>query len=112
MSIFQKEEYYGNIEYKRYFYLNNHNPYRFQKYTTQLNYRLYEGDGKAIYIIGVDDNGSVIGLTDSSINENLLYLKRMCEEIKVTIKLIMNCYFKNKKFLIVTINSDKHRDNF
>ena len=112
MIIFQKEEYYGNIEYKRYFYLNNHNPYRFQKYTTQLNYRLHEGNGKAIYIIGIDDNGTILGLSDIQIKENVTFFLKMCHELKVNLNLQMNCRYKDKKFIIIAVESDRHRDSF
>ena len=110
MNIFPKEDFYGNIEYKRYFYLKNH--YRFQKYTTQLNYRLYEGNGKAIYIIGVEDDGTIVGLTKDSRRENIEFFKKMCLELGVTIKLIINGNYNQKDFLIILVKSDKHQDNF
>ena len=110
MNIFPKEDYYGNIEYKRYFYFKDY--HRFQKYTTQLNYRLHEGNGRAIYIIGIDDNGTILGLSDNQIKENINFFLEMCNELKVNLNLQMNCIYKDKKFIIISVKSDRHRDSF
>ena len=50
---------------RQYFFeLKNYNKYRLDKYTTQLNFRLNEGDGSCIYVIGVNDSGSIYGLDE------------------------------------------------
>uniref|UniRef100_A0A7S1BH96 Elongation factor Tu, chloroplastic n=2 Tax=Corethron hystrix TaxID=216773 RepID=A0A7S1BH96_9STRA len=54
----------GNVEYKR--QILSPSPERLVKLTTQLSYRLDEGDGEAIYEMGVEDGGghSLLSLED------------------------------------------------
>lgn len=46
-----------------------------QHLATQMKYRLELGNGKAIYIIGVDDHGKVVGLTHIEFEETLNVLR-------------------------------------
>lgn len=57
-----KEQYYGMMEYK--LTLMDRAKERLKHLTTQLNFRLNEGKGQAIYRIGVEDNGNPIGIND------------------------------------------------
>mmetsp|Transcript_50079 Transcript_50079/g.98003 ORF Transcript_50079/g.98003 Transcript_50079/m.98003 type:complete len:615 (-) Transcript_50079:205-2049(-) len=50
----EKED--GNVEYKRHILSPTHE--RAVKLTTQMSYRLDEGDGECIYEVGVEDDGS------------------------------------------------------
>ena len=58
----------GNIEYK--LKLLNTEDSRIDELTTQLRYRLSEGDGECFYIIGVKDNGALDGITENDFNES------------------------------------------
>ena len=55
ISFFDKENDEGNIEYKLYIKQKKSK----EKLLSQCFYRLREGNGKAIYFIGVADNGSL-----------------------------------------------------
>jgi len=66
------EIYYGNKEYK--IKLNYCNKIGLQKKASQMLFRLIEGDGKAIYLLGVEDNGIARGI---NINELINSLKLM-----------------------------------
>ena len=57
-----KESYYGNTEYK--LTLMDKEKERQKHLTTQLNFRLNEGKGQAVYRIGVEDNGNPLGIND------------------------------------------------
>lgn len=59
----------GYIEYKR--TLINCNDKKIQQYATQMRWRITENikHQRATYYIGVDDNGTIIGLTDEEIIE-------------------------------------------
>lgn len=57
-----EEQYYGMMEYK--LTLMDRAKERLKHLTTQLNFRLNEGKGQAIYRIGVEDNGNPIGIND------------------------------------------------
>ena len=109
MLIFSPEEYYGNVEYKLYFNYDRDNPIknqlRIEKYITQLNFRINEGAGYAIYIIGIKDNGYVIGLDNFKIDESLFIINYMVKKLSLKVDLIMKCKFNNKFFLMVKISN-------
>ena len=44
---------------------------------TQMKWRLEEGEGEAIYEIGVEDNGLLVGLTEEELTASLDTLNRM-----------------------------------
>lgn len=69
----------GNIEYKR--TLCKTGKEKFNNLVSQLKWRLGEGDGTAIYIIGVDDDGTFYGL---NIKHYKYTLKILCAMAKKT----------------------------
>lgn len=64
---FEPEQNDGYIEYKR--TLNDCSQKRAEKYATQMRWRICENTKNqcATYFIGVDDDGSIVGLTDKEI---------------------------------------------
>ena len=73
----------GNIEYKRHLCSEelksfdiNYN-IRFQQLVTQMKYRLGEGNGMAIYYIGVDDDGGIYKLSKEQRRVSMLVIKKM-----------------------------------
>ena len=52
----------GNVEYK--FKLLNLSTDRIEKLATQMRYRCTEGGSECIYILGVEDDGTMTGMTD------------------------------------------------
>ena len=52
---------------------------------TQMNYRLYQGNGKAIFIIGVSDDGDVEGITREELDISLAFMDDVAEVIGATI---------------------------
>uniref|UniRef100_H3CGL9 GTP binding protein 2b n=1 Tax=Tetraodon nigroviridis TaxID=99883 RepID=H3CGL9_TETNG len=76
----------GNIEYK--LKLVNPTQYRFEHLATQLKWRLQEGRGEAVYQIGVEDNGLLVGLTEADMRASLKTLKRMAEKVGADITLL------------------------
>ena len=56
---------YGNTEYK--LKLVDFTMDRVEHLKTQMTYRINEGFGNAIYKIGVEDNGVVLGITEPEI---------------------------------------------
>jgi len=53
---------------------------RKQHLAAQMRYTLEVGNGEAVYIIGVDDNGKVVGLNDIEFEETLNVLKVVAAE--------------------------------
>lgn len=100
---FCKENEYNSIEYKR--HISHLSKDKLERYATQMNYRLFNGKGNAIYLIGVDDNGEIIGLSYKKLLESIRNLMSICKEINSTYKkiiIISNC---NNFFSIVKIYS-------
>jgi len=69
----------GNHEYKR--ALVGVPDERFEELVTQLRWRCEEGEGEALYELGVDDDGSAFGLTEEEMRESAETLRRMAEAI-------------------------------
>jgi GTPase len=87
----EKEE--GNKEYKRYLFWNkrdkNISEHEFiNRRASQMLYRLLEGNGKAVYLIGVDDDGRIKSLNNKSIEETIKYIKIISKEINANIRVI------------------------
>lgn len=60
IQSFEKEEDYGNIEYK--LKLVKPTEDRINHLATQMKFRIKEGSGKAYYRVGVEDDGKATGL--------------------------------------------------
>ena len=45
-----------------------------------MKWRLQEGRGEAVYQIGVDDNGMLVGLSEEDLRSSLKTLGRMAEK--------------------------------
>ena len=107
--MFPPEEYFGNIEYKRSILHKNNK--RLEELATQLNFRLNEGNGKATYYIGVEDNGKILFQSDKVLEESLNNFKKICKIIKsviISIKkqeyyYVINISKKNKKYKNIMI---------
>lgn len=72
----------GNIEYK--LKLINPSAQRFEHLVTQMKWRLREGQGEAIYEIGVSDSGHLQGLADHDMATSLGTLKQMAHKLGAT----------------------------
>ncbi|XP_022900782.1 GTP-binding protein 2 [Onthophagus taurus] len=76
------EPQHGNIEYK--LKIINPSKQRFEHLVTQMKWRLREGQGEAIYEIGVEDNGVLTGLSDRDMLDSLSTLKEMAYKLGAT----------------------------
>lgn len=72
---------------------------RLQKRVTQLMFRLNEGKGKAIYIVGISDDGKTDGVRLEQIFDSIYYLNKMKNLINATIK-CYRIYSGTKGFLL------------
>ena len=86
----------GNKEYKRLLYNMNRKNY-YNKKATQMLYRIMEGNGKAVYLIGIDDDGDAIGITMNEIKQTLEIIKKLAKIIKAKIKNVRIYKSKNNK---------------
>ncbi|XP_060781426.1 GTP-binding protein 2 isoform X2 [Neoarius graeffei] len=76
----------GNIEYK--LKLVNPTQYRFEHLATQMKWRLQEGRGEAVYQIGVEDNGLLVGLSEADMRASLRTLHMMAEKVGADITVL------------------------
>lgn len=82
------EHFYGNKEYKLSLCFKkkkkNINTI-LQKKASQMLFRLIEGNGKAVYLIGIKDNGTAIGISIDDLQISLQSLKKMALNIDAKI---------------------------
>uniref|UniRef100_A0A3P9LWY9 Tr-type G domain-containing protein n=1 Tax=Oryzias latipes TaxID=8090 RepID=A0A3P9LWY9_ORYLA len=76
----------GNIEYK--LKLINPTQYRFEHLATQMKWRLQEGRGEAVYQIGVEDNGMLVGLSEEDMRASLKTLQLLAKKIGADITIL------------------------
>ncbi|XP_075931813.1 GTP-binding protein 2 isoform X1 [Anarhichas minor] len=76
----------GNIEYK--LKLVNPTQYRFEHLATQMKWRLQEGRGEAVYQIGVEDNGMLVGLSEEDLRTSLRTLHMLAEKVGADITVL------------------------
>ena len=82
--MFEPEQFYGNIEYKLYI-----SSKKFDRILSQFLFRMREGNGKAIYIIGITDKGKL----------HIKDIKLIYKSIKNFLNIIQNyATFKIKLF--------------
>lgn len=93
-EIFNPEDLYldqendeGNREYK-YFLSGDMSKEIYDKRTTQMNFRLEQGNDEAIYEIGVTDAGVPIGISEIRFNKTLSLLNKMACEVNASTQLI------------------------
>ncbi|GFQ91912.1 GTP-binding protein 2 [Trichonephila clavata] len=83
----------GNVEYK--LKLINPSKSRFEHLVTQMKWRLREGQGEAIYTIGVSDGGKLIGLDEDEMQESLNTLYRMANKLGADITSLGERYIED-----------------
>ena len=83
-----KEKDDGNIEYKR--HLRDLSPQRMNNLATQMSWRIGESENtnKAIYFIGVNDDGTIYGLDQLEIIDNIRNLLSIANIINAEINSI------------------------
>ena len=69
----EKEE--GNVEYK--LFLKPKNEDRIKELISQMGYRLNEGNGECVYILGITDLGEAIGLKNEEYESSMTYLNML-----------------------------------
>ena len=74
----------GNVEYK--LKLVNPTDQRLEHLVTQMKWRLREGQGEAIYQIGVEDNGLMTGLSGEDMDSSLDMLREIARPLKATVQ--------------------------
>ena len=93
----------GNVEYK--LKLVNPTAQRLEHLVTQMKWRLREGQGEAIYEIGVEDNGLMTGLSDIDMDSSIETLREMARRLEATIQVyhtVRNLHFLSKNSTLIS----------
>uniref|UniRef100_A0A182J1Q8 Tr-type G domain-containing protein n=1 Tax=Anopheles atroparvus TaxID=41427 RepID=A0A182J1Q8_ANOAO len=100
----------GNIEYK--LKLINPSKQRFEHLVTQMKWRLREGNGEAIYEIGVSDAGHLKGLSDADMTVSLHTLNQMARKLDASTSVLRRKSLPNDRsvaeVLVRKIPDDQH----
>ena len=96
----------GNIEYK--LTLNNISEYKLIKYATQMKWRLAEGNGICKYTIGLLDNGTIIGVNDTDLENTIHTLLLITKNIDVHILKYRIKRISGKNIILAYIKSDSN----
>nr|CAD7260178.1 unnamed protein product [Timema shepardi] len=102
----------GNVEYK--LKLISPSKQRFEHLVTQMKWRLREGQGEAIYEIGVEDNGVMAGLADYEMDASLQTLEQMAFKLGATTTVLRERILDNgngrkvAEVLVRKIPDDQH----
>lgn len=111
LSLGQEDDM-GNVEYKR--MLVNKDNDRLDELATQMRYRIKQGNGECIYILGIDDNGTPYGLDDAEYEESCETLKKIAQRYDYSIRCLQTTLFEKTKkigeFLIRENNLIKYKD--
>ena len=96
----------GNTEYKR--CLVNIDDKRMEEYITQMIWRVGEGNGEAIYYLGIEDDGSFYPWTVDEKNESLKMIKKIASKANLKIvKAEKIKYTTNEYFKIIIRENEK-----
>ena len=103
------EYYYGNKEYKLSLGYQKETPkrvnYLLEKKASQMLFRLFEGNGDAKYLIGVEDNGNAVGIDEIDLALSIQNLIKITKKIDEKIKKIT--IYKGSKGLIASVKLQK-----
>ncbi|KAI7854177.1 P-loop containing nucleoside triphosphate hydrolase protein [Circinella umbellata] len=76
----------GNVEYK--LKLVDPSVERLDHLITQMKWRLSEGDGEAMYELGVDDDGTLVGLSAEEMSASMDTLRQMANALNADVLII------------------------
>ena len=103
----------GNREYKINLDFSRYSPKTLDnilnKKATQMNFRIFEGGGTAVYFIGVSDKGNTNGIEICKLFKSLIYFAKIVDISKSKFKKIR--IYKGKNGFISTIRIYKKIDN-
>lgn len=88
----------GNIEYK--LKLVNPTSARLEHLVTQMKWRLREGQGEALYEIGVHDNGQMTGVDRADMDSSLQTLLEMSKQCDADITVLKECAVQNNTVVV------------
>jgi GTPase len=74
-----------------------------------MKWRLREGNGEALYNIGVEDNGVMTGLSDEEMSSSLDTLQDMARRLGATVQVTAG---SSMDFVQVSYTDKRHKETF
>lgn len=110
--IFLPEQDDGYVEYKR--TLVDCSDRKAEKYATQMRWRITENtkNQRATYYIGIDDDGSIVGLVNDEIIDCITRFVSIAKTIKASITGIQIINVNNKTIIKIGVKIKKIDDNY
>ena len=106
----EPEQEFGNIEYKS--KLIDKTADRIQEIATQMRFRVDQGYGEAIYVIGVSDEGDPVGVSDDDFTESFNNLSLAARENKYSVTMLATKTLKNKKKVCEILVREKNDQKY
>ena len=102
----------GNVEYK--LKLDKSSDDRIKELTSQMRYRCEQGEGECFYNLGVEDNGTLFGLTDEEYEETIKILNIIAEKNNYSVQILTKTPVKSKNKnvyeVLIRENNSKYID--
>ena len=83
---------------------------KINKLASQMKFRLYEGNGKALYIIGLTNEGDAVGITENDLYNTLCIIDEVA--IKINSDILGIKIYNNNNYYICTIRIYKNECEF
>lgn len=110
MLKYPPEDEYGNIEYKS--KLVDKNEDRIIGIASQMRFRTTEGNGESIYVIGVSDDGEVIGVDDDEFTESFNNLSLAASKNSYTMTMLSSKDLPSKKKVYELLIREKNEQKY
>ena len=65
-----------------------------------MNWRLQEGQGEALYEIGVEDCGTLAGVSSEELEASLVTLKKMADRLDASITILHKRKLSNERYIV------------
>jgi len=106
----EPEQEFGNIEYKS--TLIDKTADRIQEIATQMRFRVDQGSGEAIYVIGVSDEGNPVGVSDDDFTESFNNLSLAGRENKYSLTILSTKTLESKKKVCEILVREKNDQKY
>ena len=104
------EQEFGNVEYKT--SLVSKSQDRIQGIASQMRFRVDQGEGEAIYVIGVSDDGSPVGVTDDEFTESFNNLCLAAGENNYSVTVLVTKTLKNSNKICELLVREKNEQKY
>lgn len=104
----EKEE--GNIEYK--LKLMNITPERIERLATQMRYRCTEGGSECIYILGVEDDGTMTGMTSEEYDSTIKCIQAAAQTNSYSVTQLTKNTVGNERYVYEVLVREKNTAHY